>query len=104
MRPPLILGNYVYRGAHSLETMCLLLALHIEHPGFVHLIRGMRCIDLACTFLPNWRKLHRHCRIAELHFGKMTPAPCFPFGIVRLHLPCLRHHPQARQVQLYHPR
>lgn len=28
------------RGAHSLETICLLLALKIEHPAHVHLIRG----------------------------------------------------------------
>jgi hypothetical protein len=30
----------VDRGAHSLETICLLLALKIEHPRSVHLIRG----------------------------------------------------------------
>lgn len=36
----LFLGDYVDRGAHSLETMCLLLALKIEHPKSVHLIRG----------------------------------------------------------------
>ncbi len=28
------------RGSHSLETICLLLALKIEHPKNVHLIRG----------------------------------------------------------------
>lgn len=28
------------RGAHSLETICLLLALKVEHPRSVHLIRG----------------------------------------------------------------
>ena len=36
----LFLGDYVDRGAHSLETICLLLALKIEHPKAVHLIRG----------------------------------------------------------------
>ncbi|KAK9868860.1 hypothetical protein WJX84_000767 [Apatococcus fuscideae] len=36
----LFLGDYVDRGAHSLETICLLLALKIEHPKSVHLIRG----------------------------------------------------------------
>jgi len=34
------LGDYVDRGSHSLETICLLLALKIEHPHAVHLIRG----------------------------------------------------------------
>lgn len=30
----------LHRGSHSLETICLLLALKIEHPKNVHLIRG----------------------------------------------------------------
>jgi protein phosphatase len=36
----LFLGDYVDRGAHSLETICLLLALKVEHPSHIHLIRG----------------------------------------------------------------
>lgn len=36
----LFLGDYVDRGAYSLETICLLLALKVEHPNHVHLIRG----------------------------------------------------------------
>ena len=36
----LFLGDYVDRGAHSLETICLLLALKVEQPKAVHLIRG----------------------------------------------------------------
>eukprot|EP00898_Chlorokybus_atmophyticus_P005273 jgi/Chlat1/5747/Chrsp38S05574 len=36
----LFLGDYVDRGAYSLETISLLLALKIEHPHTVHLIRG----------------------------------------------------------------
>ncbi|XP_011088984.1 serine/threonine-protein phosphatase BSL3 isoform X2 [Sesamum indicum] len=36
----LFLGDYVDRGQHSLETISLLLALKVEHPHQVHLIRG----------------------------------------------------------------
>ncbi|EPS58158.1 serine/threonine-protein phosphatase, partial [Genlisea aurea] len=36
----LFLGDYVDRGQHSLETITLLLALKVQHPYQVHLIRG----------------------------------------------------------------
>jgi hypothetical protein len=36
----LFLGDFVDRGAHSLETICLLMALKIKYPDKIHMIRG----------------------------------------------------------------
>ena len=36
----LFLGDYVDRGKQSIETICLLLAFALKHPGHCHILRG----------------------------------------------------------------
>lgn len=47
----IFLGNYVDKGANSLETICLLMALKIKYPDHIHLLRGRHedsAVNRAC--------------------------------------------------------
>ena len=58
----IFLGDYVDRGTHSLETMCLLMSLKIKYPNQIHLLRGNhedRWINSAFGFQAEC--IHRLC-------------------------------------------
>ena len=57
------MGDYVDRGVHSLETICLLMALKVKFPSKIVLLRGNhedRWINTSFGFLDECE-----CRLAE---------------------------------------
>ena len=66
----LFIGDYVDRGHHQLETICLLLALKLAHPAEVHLLRGNHEIRSVNTTMHDFQ---RHC-IARLGAHDESPA------------------------------
>jgi serine/threonine-protein phosphatase 2A catalytic subunit len=72
----LVLGDYVDRGRHSVETICLLLALKVKHPLRMTLLRGnheTRAITkVPCLLLQ--RCLSSHCALRCMGFARKRGA------------------------------
>ena len=73
----IFLGDFVDRGHKSLEIMCLLLALKIQYPDRVYLIRGNHECDAMNELYGFYSEIHERINYSVLFLFFFFFAICF---------------------------